>query len=310
MTKPGKIAVTGGTGYVGQALVKRLLARGEEVVVLSRSPRLPPAFAGLEHVSVAVWDPTALGDWAGALEGTRAVVHLAGRAAVGARYTESVKRDIFTSRVQSTEVLVQALERVSHKPSVLVCASGVGYLGGRTEDHPPLDESAPPGEDFLARVCVEWEARAHAAERLGVRVVSTRFAAVLGRGGGALAVMALPFKLMGGGPIGNGRQLFCWVHLEDALAALELALSDARLTGPVHVAAPNTVSYAEAAKALGRAVHRPSWLPAPAFALRALFGAGSEPLLTGQRAFPGKLTALGFKFRYPTLAEALAEAFA
>jgi len=212
--------------------------------------------------------------------------------------------------VESTAVLVQALERVTDKPSVFVCASGVGYLGGRTEDHPPLDESAPPGDDFLARVCVDWEARARGAERLGLRVVSARFGAVLGRGGGALAVMALPFKLMGGGPIGSGRQVFCWVHLEDALAALELALDDERVTGPVHVAAPNAVTSKEAAKALGRAIHRPSWLPAPAFALRALYGAGSEPLLTGQRAFPAKLTALGFRFRYPTLAEALSEAFA
>jgi uncharacterized protein (TIGR01777 family) len=197
---------------------------------------------------------------------------------------------------------------LAQKPSVFVCASGVGYLGGRPDDHPPLDESAPPGDDFLAHVCVEWEARARSAERLGVRVASLRFGAVIGRGGGALAVMALPYKLMGGGPLGSGRQLFSWVHLDDALSAVELALDDARVTGPVNVAAPNTPSSAEAAKELGRALHRPSWLPVPSFALKALYGEGALPLITGQRAFPAKLLGLGFKFHYPTFAEALAQA--
>jgi uncharacterized protein (TIGR01777 family) len=308
MNNREKIAVTGGTGYVGRALVQRLSDRGAEVIVLSRSARLPEELTRLPGVSAALWDPTAVGEWARVLEGTSAVVHLAGRPAVGARYTARVKKDIFDSRVRSSEVLVEALGRVQAKPSVLVSASGVGYLGGFTEDHAPLDESAPPGDDFLAHVCVEWEARARGAERLGLRVVSARFAAVLGPGGGALAVMALPFKLMAGGPLGNGRQVFSWVSLADTLAALELALSDARLAGPVHVAAPNAVTSAQSAKALGAALHRPSWLPAPAFALRALYGEGALPLLTGQRAFPAKLAALGFKFRYPALPEALAAA--
>ena len=303
-----RIVVTGGTGYVGRALVRRLAAAGNEVVVLSRSPALPADLAALSGVRGAVWDPNAAGEWGRVLDGARALVHLAGRKAVGERYTEAVKREIFESRVRSTEVLVDALERVERKPSVFVCASGVGYFGGRPDDHAPLDESAPPGDDFLAHVCVEWEARARGAERLGVRVVSTRFGAVLGRGGGALAVMALPFKLMGGGPIGSGRQLFSWVHLDDALGALEFSLADARVTGPVNVAAPNTPAFAEVARELGRALQRPSWLPAPTFALRALFGEGALPLVTGQRAYPAKLLSLGFKFRYPTLREALVEA--
>jgi uncharacterized protein len=308
MTDRGKIVVTGGTGYVGQALVRRLAARGDEVVVLSRSLTLPPDLAAISGVRAAVWDPTAVGEWAGALEGARAVVHLAGRKAVGERYTKAVKDEIFESRVQSTAVLVEALGRVRDKPGVFVCASGVGYFGGRAEDHAPLDESAPPGDDFLARVCVEWEARALGAERFGLRVVMARFGAVLGRGPGPLAVMSLPFKLMGGGPIGTGRQVFCWVHLDDAVSALEHALDDARLRGPVNVAAPNALPYAEVAKALGRALHRPSWVRVPEFALRTLYGDGAEPLITGQRAIPAKLTALGFRFRYPSLAEALAEA--
>jgi len=310
MSEPDKILLTGGTGYVGQALVRRLSAAGKSVVVLSRSATLPTDLAALPGVRGAVWDPHVVGEWSRELEGASALVHLAGRQAVGQRYTEHVKRDILESRVKSTETLVTALEGVSRKPPVFVCASGVGYFGGRPDDHEPLDESAPPGDDFLARVVVEWEARARSAERLGVRVVSTRFGAVLGRGGGALGVMALPFKLMVGGKLGNGAQVFCWVHLDDALSAIELALSDARLTGPVNVAAPFAVTNAEASRLLAHAVHRPSWLPAPKFALRALFGEGAVPVLTGQRAYPKKLETVGFRFRYPSLAEALAEACA
>lgn len=310
MSERDKIVVTGGTGYVGTALVRRLSAAGSAVTVLSRSSELPPHLAALPGVSAAVWDPTAVGPWAAVLEGAGALVHLAGRKALGVRYTEQVKSEILNSRVRSTEVLVSALERVQARPRVLVCASGVGYFGGKPEDHAPLDESGPPGDDFLARVVSEWEARARGAERLGVRVVSARFAAVLGRGGGGLEVMALPFKLFGGGPLGSGRQVFSWVHLEDALAALEFCLTDERMTGPVNIAAPAAVTNAEASTLMARALHRPSWLPAPAFALRAIFGEGAVPVLTGQRAYPKKLEDAGFRFRYPTLDAALAEAFA
>jgi len=310
MNEPEKIVVTGGTGYVGRALVRRLSAAGKAITVLSRSATLPKDLAALPGVRGAVWQPDSAGEWAAELEGSSALVHLAGRQAVGQRYTERVKRDIFESRVKSTESLVRALERVQKKPRVFVCASGVGYYGGRPGDHEPLDESKPPGDDFLAHVVVEWEARAHAAEALGFRVVSARFAPVLGRGGGPLGVMALPFKLMVGGPLGSGKQVFPWVHLDDALDAVELCLQDTRFSGPVNLVAPNAVTNGEASKLLGRAVHRPSWLPAPAFALRLLFGEGAVPVLTGQRAYPGKLEAAGFRFRYPSLAEALAEACA
>jgi uncharacterized protein (TIGR01777 family) len=311
MSDRGRIVVTGGTGYLGQALVRRLAARGDEVVVLSRSGKLPVELAAVPGVSVAPWNPEDPNDVPPALDGALAVVHLAGRKAVGERYTKQVKREILESRVKSTETLVTAWRRVRRRAPVLVCASGVGYFGGRRGEHAPLDESAPPGKDFLARVCVEWEERARAAERFGVRVVSARFGAVLGRGKqGPLAVMAKPFRFFAGGPIGSGRQIFSWVHLEDAVSALELALDDARVSGPVNVAAPDAVAYTEVAKALGRALHRPSWLRVPEFALRLLFGDGAEPLVTGQRAVPAKLEALGFKFRYPTLDEALAEAFA
>jgi uncharacterized protein len=310
MSEPEKIVVTGGTGYLGRALVRRLSAAGKSVTVLSRSPVLPKDLSALPGVSVAVWDPGKVGAWAHTLEGSSALVHLAGRKALGVRFTKRVKQEILESRLRSTEALVGALERVTARPSVFVCASGVGYFGGKALDHAPLDESGPPGDDFLARVVVEWEARARGAEALGVRVVSSRFGAVLGRGGGGLTVMALPFRLFVGGRLGSGKQVFCWVHLDDALAALEFCLRDARMTGPVNVAAPVAVTNAEASTLIARTLHRPSWLPVPAFALRALFGEGAVPVLTGQRAVPQKLEAAGFTFRYRTLDAALAEALA
>jgi uncharacterized protein (TIGR01777 family) len=240
MSDRGRIVVTGGTGYLGQALVRRLAARGDEVVVLSRSGKLPVELAAVPGVSVAPWNPEDPNDVPPALDGALAVVHLAGRKAVGERYTKQVKREILESRVKSTETLVTAWRRVRRRAPVLVCASGVGYFGGRRGEHAPLDDSAPPGKDFLARVCVEWEERARAAERFGVRVVSARFGAVLGRGKqGPLAVMAKPFRFFAGGPIGSGRQIFSWVHLEDAVSARVLALADARVCGPGSVAAPD-----------------------------------------------------------------------
>jgi uncharacterized protein (TIGR01777 family) len=302
-----RVVVSGGTGYVGRALVRRLVERGAEIVVLSRSGSVPSAFAELASVRVEAWDGLADGVWSQAVDGAAAVVHLAGEQAVGKRYTERVKRGIFDSRVKGAEALVRAIEQAKSRPRVFVSASGVGYYGARDGDA-PLTEDTPPGTDFLASVCVAWEAAARAAEPFGVRVVVARLGVVLGRGGGPLATMALPFKLLVGGPLGSGRQVFSWVHLDDAVAAFERCLDDASLSGPVNVAAPNAVTQKELARELGRALHRPSFMPAPSFALRALFGEGAQPILTGQRPIPDKLERAGFRFRYPTIEAALAEA--
>jgi uncharacterized protein (TIGR01777 family) len=301
-----RIVVSGGTGYVGTALVKRLSATGKEVVVLARSGRLPPSLQGLSGVSAVPWDARSLGAWASSVDGAAAIVHLAGEPAVGQRFTDSVKTRIFESRVKSAEALVQAIERAERRPSVLVSASGVGYYGPRGEE--PCDETTAAGDDFLARVCIAWEGAARAAEPLGVRVAITRLGVVLGPGGGALPVMARPFKLFAGGKLGDGRQFFSWVHLDDAVAVLERCLNDESISGPLNVAAPEAVPQADFAEALGRALHRPAWLPAPSFALKLLFGEGSGPILTGQRAVPKRLEALGFQFRHPRLEETLSDA--
>jgi len=302
-----RIVVTGGTGFVGRALVRRLSERGANVVVLSRGGRLSAESAALPGVSAEAWDGAADGDWWRAVSGATAVVHLAGHQAVGKRYTRRVKQAIYDSRVKGADALVRAIAGVENPPRVFVSASGVGYYGGRDDDT-PCDEDTPPGDDFLATVCVAWEAAVRAAEPYGVRVTCARLGAVLGPGGGALPTMTLPFAFFVGGPLGRGSQVFAWVHLDDAVAAFERCLDDASLAGPVNVAAPGAVTQRELARALGRALHRPSFMPVPSFALRALFGEGAVPILTGQRAVPKKLERAGFRFRHPTLESALADA--
>jgi uncharacterized protein (TIGR01777 family) len=295
-----RIVVSGGTGYIGSALVRHLVARGDAVSVLTRGA------ASEGNPRRVGWDPYAPGEWVKALEGADAVVHLAGERAVGVRYTESNKRRIRDSRVLTTENIVRAIASVSHKPRVLVSISGIGYYG----DHPAterIDETAGPGDDFLARLCVEWEGASEKARDHGLRVVNPRMGIVFGPGGGALETMALPFKLFVGGKIGSGKQGVSWIYLDDAVAALSLCIDDDTIAGKVNVCSPNPASNEEVSAAIAKALHRPSWLPAPSFGLKALFGEGAEPILTGQYAIPRALLAHGFQFRQAELSSALGQ---
>ncbi|OQX67993.1 MAG: TIGR01777 family protein [Sorangiineae bacterium NIC37A_2] len=300
-----KTLVTGGTGFVGKALVSALRDAGGELVVPSRSLERARRTFRQSQIEVVSWDGRSTLD----LRGVDRIVHLAGEPAVGRRYTSALKQEIWASRVESARALTESIRLAgTHGPTVFVSASGVGYYGPR-EPHEPCKEDDPPGKDFLAKVCVDWEQAVREAESLGVRTASLRFGVVLGKRGGALAVMARPFQAMVGGPLGDGRQMFPWVHEEDAVRALIFALERRDVRGPLNLAAPEFVSNEEFSKALGRALHRPSFLRAPAFALRALFGEGAEPLLTGQRAVPDRLTSLGFTFRFSKLDEALRDCF-
>jgi uncharacterized protein (TIGR01777 family) len=281
------------------------------VAVLSRGSKLPPELASVPGVSAVTWDAATEGDWMKALSGARAVIHLAGEQAVGKRYTEEYKRRILDSRVKTGELLVRAMGQVDAPPGVLLSASGVDYYASDAEGvDTPVDEGAPPGTEFLSRVCVAWEAAVAGARAHGARVAFLRHAAVLGRGGGALATMALPFKMFVGGSLGSGRQFFSWVHLEDSVRSFERVLDDASLEGPVNVVAPSSVRWDDMARALGRALHRPSIFPVPSFALKALFAEGAGPILKGRNVVPAKLQRAGFTFRYPTIEQALAEALA
>lgn len=294
-----RILLTGATGFLGGQLAEALHASGHELTLLSRRDGV--AVAGTRTHG---WEPNERGEWFRHVDGQDAVIHLAGEQAVGVRWTPDVKRRIRSSRVQSTERLVEALEASTQRPRLFVCASGVGVYGARPPEE-ELDERSNAGEDFLADVCRDWERAAEGARALGVRVVETRLGIVLGRGGGALPQLLAPFRFFVGGPVGDGQQMVSWIHLTDALAAFERTLVDEELDGPLNVTSPEPVSNGEMAKVIGTVLGRPSMLHAPSLALKLLFGEGAQPLLTGQRAVPRRLLERGFEFRFPAIAEAL-----
>jgi hypothetical protein len=293
-----RVLVAGGSGFIGRALVTDLLARGDQVTVLTRSDSGVRDGQYFQH-----WDPSSASGVAFS-DDYDVVVNLAGEQAVGVRYTEQVKERILKSRVESTECLVRAIERSEHRPGVFVCASGTGFYGS-TLSGERVDERAPAGRDFLAQVCVAWETAAQRAEASGVRVVRARIAPVLSERGGALESLLRPFKLFVGGPIGSGKQGFPWIHLDDEVAALKRCIDDSALSGAVNLCAPEPISSAELSHVIGELLGRPSFLKAPGFALKALFGEGAEPLLGGQFAVPRELERVGFEFRYKLVRDAL-----
>lgn len=299
-----KVVLAGGTGFIGSALVDALLRRGDQVVLLTRD--LPAAQRRWDgKVDARLWNGRDPGPWVLAVDGADAVVNLAGDSVAGGRWTPERKLVLIKSRVDTTRALVAALAAANDKPLVFVSASAVGYYG--TNPGRECPEDAPRGADFLAALCGQWERDARDAGKSEVRVVSTRFGVVLGKGGGALAKMLTPFKLGIGGPLGTGRQPFPWVHLDDVVGSILFAIDDAAVTGPVNVSAPEAVTNSLFTKALGRALHRPAFLPAPGFALKLALGEMSSMLLGGQNAPPKKLLARGYEFRHPSLDGALAD---
>jgi hypothetical protein len=298
-----KVVMAGGTGIIGSGLVEALLKRGDAVVLLTRNPAAAQQRWDAK-ADVRLWNGRDPGPWVMALDGADAVINLAGESVAGGRWTPERKLALIRSRVDTTRDLIAGVQAARERPLVLVNASAVGFYGAHPEGDCP--EEAPRGTDFLAALCGQWERDARDAEKLDVRVVMARFGVVLGKDGGALARMLTPFKLGLGGPLGSGRQPFPWVHLDDAVGAILFALDDAKLSGPVNVTAPDAKTNAEFTKALGRALHRPAFLPAPAFALRLALGEMSGLLLGGQRAAPKKLLERGYKFRHPSLDGALA----
>jgi uncharacterized protein (TIGR01777 family) len=233
-----------------------------------------------------------------------AVVHLAGETIAG-RWTPEKKKRIYESRVQGTHRLVDAISTLDERPKVLISASAVGYYDDRGDD--VLTEDAPPGGGFLSRVCRDWEREAQRAEELGLRVVRLRFGIVLGPGGGALQTMLPLFKLGLGGPLGSGRQWWSWVHRDDVVGLIELALKNEELSGPANATAPNPIRQREFAKTLGRVLKRPAVLPAPAFALKLTLGEFANELLASTRAIPKRAQELGYRFEYAELEGALCQ---
>jgi uncharacterized protein len=290
-----KVVVAGGKGFLGNALVARLGSEGHEVKVLSRRANAPHQVA---------WTPDGTaGPWASTLEDADAVVNLAGESIAAGRWTSARKERIRESRVRATRSLVAAMQRSGRKPSVFVSGSAVGYYGPHAEE--PVTEQTPPGDDFLARVCREWEAEALRAADF-TRVVLLRTGIVLENDGGALPQMALPFKLFAGGPVGSGRQYQPWIHRNDWVTMTAWALRAPSVAGPLNVTAPNPVTNREFAKTLGRVLRRPAFMPAPPFALRLALGEMADALLlTGARVIPAHAQSMGFHFEFPTLEPAL-----
>lgn len=294
-----KIAIAGGSGFLGEPLTRRLVARGDDVAVLSRNPARVAAGRGV------AWDPANLEEeWSDEVANADAVINLAGENIGDGRWSDQRKRRLIASRLDSTGALVAAMRRNPAKKRTILNASAVGFYGDRKDEI--VDESAPRGEGFLADLVEKWELAARAAESLG-RLVILRFGVVLARDGGALKKMWLPFKLGVGGPIGDGRQWMSWIGRDDAIRVVEWALDNKNARGVYNVTSPVPLTGRDFARALGRAMRRPAFMPVPAFALRIAFGQlADEVLLAGQRVAPSRLLAEGFKFSNPELDAALA----
>ncbi len=301
-----KVVVAGGTGFLGRALVEALVASRHAVVLLSRDVQARPGAPG-PSVARIRWRPDgSAGDWSSALDGADAVVNLAGASIAGRRWSPRARADILESRLLATRSLVEAMAGLAHPPPVFLSASATGFYG--TSDDRILTEQSGPGLGFLAEVCIRWEEEARGAERTAGRVVLLRTGLVLARQGGALTKMALPFRLMVGGAVGDGRQFVSWIHLADWVGLVTRAVEGDVSAGPINLTAPAPVTNREFSAHIAEALHRPDWLSAPAFALRIVLGQmADELLLGGQRVLPSRALELGYQFRFPTAREALCD---
>jgi hypothetical protein len=302
-----KIAVTGATGFIGSRLVERLQTEGHSVVVLTRNAdRAKSLFPASKYpnVEVVAYQPLQSGTWQQSISGCDGVVNLAGAPIAESRWTPERKQEIMDSRKAGTEKIVEAIAQANPRPSVLVNSSAIGYYG--TSETATFDEASPAGNDYLAEVCQAWEAAAQKVEESGTRLVILRTGIVLGQGG-AIAKMLLPFRMFAGGPIGNGRQWFSWIHLEDMVNLILKALTQPEMSGTYNATAPNPVRMAELSQSLGDAMKRPSWLPVPNFALELMLGDAAKVVLEGQQVLPKRTQESGFAYQYTTVKQALTD---
>jgi uncharacterized protein len=302
-----KIVIAGGTGFLGSPLAEMYAEDGHEVRVLSRSlipgdTRHDPG-TGVPGITRVGWKPDgSTGPWAPVVEGADAVINLSGESLSGKRWSPQRKAEFRTSRILATRSLAAAIRAARTPPPVFISGSAVGYYGPRNGQ--PLSESDPPGTDFLAQLCVEWEQEAGKAERPGTRVVTIRTGLVLERSGGPLPEMMKPFKFFVGGPVGSGRQYVSWIHRLDWIEIVRWVVQTPTVAGPLNATAPHPITNRELARALGRALHRPSLVPAPSFALKIALGEMADLVLTGQRVLPSQAQKQGYHFRYPEIDQA------
>jgi uncharacterized protein len=295
----GKVVLAGGTGFIGRHLVPALRRTGYDIVVLTRDPRRRKAEEGVRHVQ---WQPDADGAWLQELEGATALINLCGAGIGAGRWTPARKRALVASRTGPSRTLVAACNQFAERAPLILQASGVGYYGIGDADHV---EQSSPGDDFLARLAVEWEGPLAESR---ARTVALRFGVVFGRAGGALPQMLLPFRLFLGGPVADGRQWLSWIHIDDAVRAILHVIERAEtVSGAVNVTSPHPVRNADFARAAARALRRPALLRLPRWVLEAALGEQATLVCDGQRALPAKLLASGFGFRFPDLDAALAD---
>jgi hypothetical protein len=305
-----RVIITGGTGLIGKALANSLAHDHHEVIVLSRNKNKTSGLAG--GVQVVEWDARTAQGWGALADGAGAIINLAGESIAGegfppSRWTPERKRRIRDSRVNAGRAITEAVKAANNKPSVLIQSSAVGYYG--THGDQDITEDAPLGSDFLADVSQEWEAATAEVEKMGVRRVIIRTGIVLSTKGGVLPLMALPFRLFAGGPIGSGKQQIPWIHIDDQIGAIRFLMENAAARGAYNLSAPNPLSNAEFGKAIGRALGRPSFFPTPGIAFKLAFGELAMLLLEGQRAVPRRLQEAGYAFQYADADAALKDLF-
>jgi hypothetical protein len=296
-----KLIITGATGFIGAVLIERLRKQSHSLVLLSRRPRRQHSSA---HQEWLTWEPGSRGEWDQAIDGADGIINLAGEPIAAKRWTKVQKERLRSSRIDSTRSLVNAMAKAKVKPKFMISSSAVGYYGSRGDE--TLTEESPPGNDFLSRLCVEWEDEARKAEGYGVRLALLRTGIVLGKGKGALAKMVPPFKMFLGGRLGSGRQWMPWIHIDDEVGLIQFLIETDKARGAFNATAPNPVTMSEFSNALGKVLNRPSWAPVPASALTLLLGEMADMLVAGQRALPAAAQRLGFQFKHKNVGNALA----
>lgn len=296
------IFLTGATGFIGSYLRTMLLRKGYLLTAVTRTPQKYESETAQNQRFVS-WDD----DLVAEMENADAVINMAGSSIFGRRWTDKVKKKIYSSRIESTNKIVEAIKGAKNRPRVMVSVSAAGYYGDGGDLM--LDESAEPGDDFLARVCIGWETAAKKVIETGVRLAIPRFGIVLEQDGGALQQMLPAFKFFAGGPIGSGEQYFPWIHMHDLCEGINFTIENEDLEGAFNLSAPNPVTMNQFADALADKLHRPSWVRVPEFALEIILGEAASPVLNSLRLQPKKLQEHGFKFDYKHLDEALAAIF-
>lgn len=297
-----KVIITGGTGLIGQALTASLTADNHEIIILSRNP---DAFSDAlpKGTSLQQWDAKSAEGWGHLVDGADAIINLAGAGIADERWSKKRKASIVDSRVNAGQAIVAAVRAASKKPGVIVQASAVGYYGAQR--NAILTETAPAGNDFPAEVSKQWEPSTAEIDMMGVRRIIARFGVVLSNDGGALPRMVKPIRMGVGGRIGSGDQWLSWIHTDDVVRVLRFLMSDPNATGVYNITAPAPVSNATFVHTVGNIINRPTLLPVPAFAMKALFGEMAHVLLTGQNVVPARLNDAGFQFRFPHIDNAL-----